>query len=161
VNYMKEIELPLTEVRLSFFMENFYDHSRPTWVDDKFVFQIPIADKRIPLFSVEDTGGIVVPIFNNPQEWIGKWIGVAGDYLTGKQIAKIFEKYVGMKTDYIPMSMDDYKFEERPHAETSALFYKYFCDVGEKFRDVKKTRELYPKTQNFDTWMQRHVKEFL
>ena len=65
---------------------------KPQVENDVYKFILPLGGKTLDLISVSDLGGIVSYIIKNPNETIGKFYGLAGDCLTGEQIAKTFEK---------------------------------------------------------------------
>lgn len=158
--HIRQIGLPFTEVRLASYMENCFDwFERSKRADVAYELTFPMQDKPIDLFSVDDTGGVVLAIFEKPQEWIGKTIGVAGDSLTGQQMCDVFSRIVGKRAEYKPMTFEEYNTLGE-YADKLSNMYRFYCDFAGKLRDIQKTRELYPNTKTFEQWMHDHAVDF-
>lgn len=159
--YAREIGLNITEIRLGFEMENLLSIHKPILEHDaSYSFIFPMGDKPLDLFSVEDTGGVVRTILENPKKWIGKTVGLAGDSLTGHQISEIFTRITGKKSRYKPLDIDEYKKLDMPYADDYGRMFEFYQEFAGKLRDVKLTRELYPQTSSFTSWLEKHKNEF-
>ena len=93
-DYFKQLNVPLTEVALAMYMENFATYCKPR-PNSEGVYEValPLDDKPVDLiYTSGDLGGIVSWVFDNPKEALGKFYGLAGDSLTGEQIAATYEK---------------------------------------------------------------------
>lgn len=159
--YCQSIGLPFTEIRLAFYMENFLKNFKPRQADKKnWVIDIPMAEKPLDLFCCQDVGGIVLKMFDNPNEWIGKGIGVAGDSLTGLQIAELFTLYTGKEHIYKPLSIEDFKKQRFKGAKELGDMFAFYQQFAGKLRDVKRTREIYPETLDFRSWLELNAGAF-
>ncbi|PIO26682.1 hypothetical protein AB205_0048410 [Aquarana catesbeiana] len=95
--YIRQIKVPMTSVRLAFYFENFLTLCKPQKSQDGKTYQLVIPMGDIPMdgISVKDLGPIVCNILKNPSEYTGKDIGLSADKLTIKQYAEIMSEVTG------------------------------------------------------------------
>ena len=75
-DYSRSKDIPATYVHAAFYFENFLSYFPPTQMeDDTYGFGFPQGNTPLAALSIEDLGGIVNTIFNNPSAYIGKLIG--------------------------------------------------------------------------------------
>ena len=100
---------------------------------------------------VEDMGAAVVSIFNNPNEYIGKKVGLSGDRLTMNEYAAIISEVTGKTLTYnqVPANVNA-KFPF-PGAEDLAAMFEFYA-TSEFVREIPLTRKLNPATQTFRQW---------
>lgn len=154
-DYSRQVGVSIAEIRPAFIMEMFLTKCRPIKRPDHYEFNIPMADKRLDLISLEDIGEIVRHMFSHPERYIGKSIGVAGDTLTGREIAEAFSRMKNKKAIYKPMTIEEYR-KINKDTEKLGLTFRFLGEFAGKLRDVKKTREIHPKVMSFETWCRRH-----
>ena len=77
--------------------------------DGKLVFALPMGDRKFPGIAAEDIGRCAYGIFKRGSEFIGRTVGVAGDHLTGAQMAEALGAALGQPVTYYPMPFDDYR----------------------------------------------------
>jgi len=152
-DYMKSIGLPLTEVRLAFYMENFQTSMHPKDENGTWVFNLPMGNKPMALVSVEDTGGIVLYIFEHPGESIGKGYGVAGDALTGDEMAKHFTEVTGKPASYRAVPVEAFKSFGFPGAVELGNMFQYYQDSETKVKDPPHCRQMYQQVKTFKDWL--------
>ncbi|WP_342346708.1 NmrA family NAD(P)-binding protein [uncultured Nitrospira sp.] len=68
--------------------------------DGKLAFTLPMGDKKLPGIAAEDIGRCAYGIFKRGREYIGKTVGVAGEHLTGKEMAPTFTQALGQESHY-------------------------------------------------------------
>ncbi|MDQ3846564.1 MAG: NmrA/HSCARG family protein, partial [Bacteroidota bacterium] len=95
--FFTELGVPTTFLRASFYWDNFiYFGSGPKrGADGKLAITFPLDDKKMAGIAAEDIGKCAYGIFKRGKELIGKTVGVAGGYKTGKEIAEAFSKALG------------------------------------------------------------------
>jgi uncharacterized protein YbjT (DUF2867 family) len=154
LEYGKSLGLPITEIRLSFYMENFLHRLTPERRKDGTVVfdKIPVEDKKLDLICAEDIGGIVVNLLKNRDKFIGKTIRVAGDQLTGKEIADTYSRVTGDQAVYEPLPLENFK-QKVEYGEIIAKMFKFYQDFSGKLRDIEETKKLYPEVKTFETWL--------
>ena len=62
--------------------------------DGTLAITLPMGDKKLPGIATEDIGKCAYGIFQR-REWIGKTIGIAGEHLTGAEMAAAFYAGIG------------------------------------------------------------------
>jgi len=76
-NYAKSLKLPLSQICLSFYYENFETRLKPNVLEDGTVcFELPIGDKKLSMISAGDVGGIVMEIFKKKRRIFGKMFSI-------------------------------------------------------------------------------------
>lgn len=89
--YIRASGIPFTMVRPALFMDNFTSTGLFPSKGDK-MFGMLSPDRKQQLISVNDIGYVVSTIMLNPEEYLGKTIELASDYLCGNEMAQIRSK---------------------------------------------------------------------
>jgi uncharacterized protein YbjT (DUF2867 family) len=101
----RERGLPATFVHVAFYYENFLSYFPPQkQADGAFAFGFPQGDTPLGAYAVEDTGGVVAAILEQPQAYRGRTVGVVGDDLPPAAYAAIMTRVLGKPVvyNYIP-----------------------------------------------------------
>jgi uncharacterized protein YbjT (DUF2867 family) len=155
--YAKQFNLPMTEIRLAFYYENLTSWFKPKryGADETFIFDFPMADKRLDLTPVCDIGAAVVEIFRKPEKYLGKAISLAGDSLTGKEIAQTFEKVTGQKAVYQPLTIEQFLQSGGENAEILAPLFRFLQlpEIAGKLRSVEETKKITRSIRTFKEWL--------
>ena len=82
-------DLAVTLLATSFYWENvIYIGSGPQrGPDGSLNLVFPMGDKRLPGIASDDIGKCALAIFRRGDEYIGKTVSIAGEHLTGAQLA--------------------------------------------------------------------------
>jgi uncharacterized protein YbjT (DUF2867 family) len=160
----RELGVPTTFLLTSFYWDNYiYFGSGPKrGPDGKLALSIPMDDKKLPGIAAEDIGKAVLGIFKRGQEYIGKTIGIAGEHLSGQQIAEKMSKALEKEVRYNAVSADTYRGFGFPGAEDMGNMFQYKRDFNDDFvgvRDVNQVKQLNPELQTFDEWLAKHKGE--
>ncbi|HET9823954.1 MAG TPA: NmrA family NAD(P)-binding protein, partial [Chitinophagaceae bacterium] len=160
--FFTEAGAPTTFLRASFYWDNFiFFGSGPKKGDDgKLYLTLPIGDAPMAGIAGEDIGKCAYGIFKKGQSMIGKTVGVAGEQLTGEQMAAAMSKALGKEVKYNKIPAATYRSFGFPGADDLGnmfQFYDEFASELNKIRDVKTSRELNPALQNFDQWLQKNA----
>jgi len=153
--YMKSIGLSVTEVRLAFYMDNFQTNMHPKDENGTWVFSLPMGNKRMAMVAVQDIGGIVLYTFDHPNESIGKVYGVAGDALTGEEIAQQFTQVTGKPAIYRDIPVEVFKKFPFPGAAELGNMFQFYQDSATKVNDVPHCKQIYPQLKSFKDWLQQ------
>jgi hypothetical protein len=90
---------------------------------------------------------------------IGKTIGVAGEHLTGGEIAAALTRALGQDVRYNAVPPDVYRGFGFPGADDLGNMFQFKRDFNEYFcgaRDLEFSRALNPALQTFDAWLATH-----
>ena len=87
---------------------------------------------------------------------LGKTIGVAGDQLTGQEMAEALSKALNQPVLYNEITPETYRSFDFPGADDMGnmfQFYRDFDEVCNSVRDVKLSKELNPELKSFNNWL--------
>jgi uncharacterized protein YbjT (DUF2867 family) len=154
-------DLPTTFLYTSGYWENFiYFGWNPQRGEDGVLYlTMPMGDKPLPSIAVEDIGRAAYGIFQRPDEYIGKKVGVAGEHLTGEELATAMTRALGEEVRYNDVPADVYRSFDFPGAADVGNMFQFkrdFSDVYAGRRSVEETRKLNPRLRSFDEWLSRY-----
>ncbi len=156
--FFTERGVPTTFLLTSFYWDNFihFGMGPKKGPDGKLAITLPMGDKKLPGIAVEDIGKCAYGIFKKGRELIGKTVGIAGEHLTGAQMAAAFTKALGQEVRYNSVSPDTYRGFGFPGAEDLGNMFQFKRDFNEYFcgaRDPRVARALNPALQTFEHWL--------
>jgi uncharacterized protein YbjT (DUF2867 family) len=140
--------LPVTFVRPTFFMENF-NQSGPQEQDGVLVLRSPLAS-GVPLqmVAVDDIGAVAAAALLDPTRLPGGSIEIAGDELSGEQIADAFGQQAGLPARFEPLPLT--VLADDPDLQ---IMFTWFTKLPAYQADFAATRELDPGVQALPTWL--------
>jgi uncharacterized protein YbjT (DUF2867 family) len=156
--------LPVTYLYASFYWENFiYFGSGPKkGPDGRYYLTFPLDDKKMAGIASEDIGKAAYGIFKNPDETIGKTIGVAGEHLSGEEMAAALSKHLNKEIVYNNVTPDTFRNFGFPGADeigNMLQFYRDFADECNTVRDVERSKKYNPALKNFDQWLSENAEK--
>ena len=152
-----ELGVPTTFLLTSFYWENFiyFGMGPQKGPDGKWAITLPMADKKFPQMSVEDIGKCAYGIFKSGK-YIGETVGIAGEHLTGDQMAGSLSKALGVDIAYNEVPADVYRGFDFPGAADLGNMFQFkrdFEDVYCGHRNLDVSRSLNPDLQTLDQWL--------
>lgn len=159
--FFTDLGLPVTFLLTSFYWDNFiyFGMGPKQGPDGALAITLPMGDKKLPGIASEDIGGCAYGIFKKGSEFIGKTVGIAGEHLTGGQMAAALGKALGRDVRYNAVSPKVYRGFDFPGAEDLGNMFQFKRDFEEYFcgvRDLAVARSLNPALQTFDQWLARN-----
>jgi uncharacterized protein YbjT (DUF2867 family) len=156
-----ETGVPTTFLLTSFYWDNFihFGMGPQRGPDGRLAITFPMGDKKLPGIAAEDIGGCAYGIFRRGGEFIGRTVGIAGEHLTGAEMAAAFTKALGQEVRYNDVPPEVYRGFGFPGADDLGNMFQFKRDFQEVFcgaRDVAFSRELNPSLQTFDVWLARN-----
>lgn len=150
--------LPVTMLRTSFYWDNmiYFGLGPKKGPDGKLAITFPMGDKRLPGMAAEDIGKCAYGIFKRGSEFIGKTIGIAGEHLTGSQMAAALTRALGQEVRYNDVPADVYRSFGFPGADEMGNMFQFKRDFEKEFCGARKldvARALNPSLQTFDAWL--------
>lgn len=141
-----------------YYYENFLSYFIPQKAEDgTYTFGFPQGDTKLAGYSVEDTGGIVSAIFEQPNQYSRTIIPGLGDDLTGNEYAAIMTKVLGKTIHYTYIPNEIYGKLGFPGAEELGnMFEVQRLYVPERQKDVELSKSVYPAIQSFEQWSQKN-----
>jgi hypothetical protein len=158
-----EAGVPTTFFHCSFYWDNFiYFGAGPKrGADGKLALTLPIGDAKMAGIATDDIGKCAYGVFKN-SGLIGKDVGVAGEHLTGQQMADGLSKALGEPVTYNKIPAEVYRSFGFPGADDLGNMFQIYDEFEEKLndlRDVKGSRELNPELMNFEQWLSKNAKK--
>jgi uncharacterized protein YbjT (DUF2867 family) len=149
-----ELGVPTTFLLTSFYWENMiYLGAGPArGPDGTLAITFPLGDKKLPGMSSEDIGKCAYGIFKRGKEFIGKTVGIAGEHLTGAQMAAALTRALGQEVRYNDVPPDVYRGFGFPGADDSGNMFQFKRDFNDAYcgaRSVEFSRSLNPELLTF------------
>jgi uncharacterized protein YbjT (DUF2867 family) len=153
-----DLGLPATFLLTSFYWDNFiyFGMGPKKGPDGKLALTLPMGDKRLSGIAAEDIGRCAYGIFERGREFIGKTVGIAGEHLTGAQMAAALTKALGQEIRYNAVPPEVYRNFGFPGARDLGNMFQFYQDFDEYFcgaRNLDVARALNPALQTFDSWL--------
>jgi uncharacterized protein YbjT (DUF2867 family) len=139
--------LSTTIVRPVFFMDNFLSMA-PTVEGNELVLRLPVPDGiKLQTVAVRDIGVVVAAALLDPAA-VPATIEIAGDELTGSEIAATFGAHVGLPARYeaLPVEVLDGQ-------DDLQKMFRWFADTPAYQADIAAVRRIDPDLWNLQTWL--------
>lgn len=152
-----EAGVPVTFLLTSFYWDNFigFGMGPARGADGQLSISLPMGGSKLPGIAAEDIGACAYGVFRN-RELIGHRIGIAGEHLSGDEMAAEFSKIAGEDVRYNAIDPDVYRGLGFPGADDLGNMFQYKRDFESQFRaarDVEASRRLNPALQSFGEWL--------
>jgi uncharacterized protein YbjT (DUF2867 family) len=155
-----DLGVPTTFLRTTLFWEAFLQGSGPLrGADGRLLLVLPMADSPLAGIAAADIGRVALGIFKRGKEFIGETVSIAGEHLTGAQLAEAFAELYGEPVAYQPLSFDQFRALDIPAAAELGNMFQYYAEAADAFtgdRDLALVRSLHPELQTFRIWLARH-----
>jgi uncharacterized protein YbjT (DUF2867 family) len=153
--------VPTTFLLTSFYWDNFisFGMGPKKGADGKLAITLPMGDRKLPGIAAEDIGRCALGIFRKGGDFVGKTVGIAGEHLTGAQMAAVFTKALGREVAYNAVPPSVYRAFGFPGAEDLGNMFQFNRDFADDFcgaRSVEFSRALNPQLQSFEAWLERN-----
>lgn len=160
-HFFTDLGVPTTFLLTSFYWDNmiFFGMGPKRGPDGKLAITLPMGDKKLASMAAEDIGKCAYGIFKKGRELVGKTVGIAGEHLTGAQIAAALTKALGQEVRYNDVPPDAYRNFGFPGAEDLGNMFQFKRDFQQLYngaRDVAFSRSLNPSLQTFDAWLAKN-----
>ena len=154
--------VPTTFLLTSFYWDNLihFGMGPRRGGDGRLRISFPMGDQKLPGIAVRDIGGSAYEIFKQGGAFIGRTVGIAGEHLTGAEMAAALTRALGEDVLYEAVSPAAYRSLGFPGAADLANMFQFKRDFNELFcgtRDVALTRRLNPSLLTFDQWLAQHT----
>ena len=152
---------PYTLLNTSFFWENFiyFGLGPQKGPDGKLAITFPMRNKKLPGIASADIGKCAYAIFKAGKEYQGKTVCIAGEHLSGSQMADSFSRKLGTEVVYNDVPAAVYRSFGFPGADDMANMFQFKADFENYYcgvRDINATKKLNPELLNFDSWLEQN-----
>jgi uncharacterized protein YbjT (DUF2867 family) len=153
-----ELGVPTTFLLTSFYWDNLIHFGmgpKPAG-DGTLAFTLPMGAARLPGIAAADIGACAYGVFKRGGELIGKTVGIAGEHLTGGEMAAALSKALGTTVRHQAIEPAAYRGLGFPGADDLGNMFQFKRDFEGDFcgaRDLAFSRSLNPGLQTFERWL--------
>ena len=160
-HFFTDAGLRTTFLVASYYWDNLiYFGAGPTKGPDGVLqFTLPTADKKMAGIAAEDIGRCAYGIFKAGDRYVGQTIGIAGEHLTGAEMAAKLTRALGQEVRHNAMTPEAYRALGFPGADDLGNMFQFYRDYADRLnslRDVGRSRALNPALQTFDAWLAKY-----
>jgi uncharacterized protein YbjT (DUF2867 family) len=157
-----DLGVPTTHLLTSFYWDNliYFGMEPKEDAEGTLTFTLPMGEGKLPGIAAEDIGRAAYAIFKRGDEFIGQTVGVAGEHLTGEEMAAALGRAYGREVRYNAIEPEVYRGLGFPGAEDLGNMFQFKRDFEEVFcghRDMVASRALLPSLQTFDAWLSENA----
>lgn len=157
-----EAGVPTTNLLTSFYWDNLigFGMGPAKGPDGNYGFTLPTGDVRVPGIAVEDIGRCALGIFKRGDEFIGRTVGIAGEHLTGAEMAAAIGKAMGLDVTHNAVEPAVYREFGFPGADDLGNMFQFWHDFEDDYRrprDIAFSRSLNPRLQTFEQWLEANA----
>jgi uncharacterized protein YbjT (DUF2867 family) len=157
----RKLGVPTTFLLTSFYWDNLINFGMgpKKGPDGTLLFTLPMGDKKLPGIAAEDIGACALAIFKEGETHIGRTVGIAGEHLSGVEMAAAMTKAFGQPVRYNAVTPEQYRAFGFKGADDLGNMFQFNRDFSEAFcgaRNLADARSLNPKLQTFEVWLARN-----
>jgi uncharacterized protein YbjT (DUF2867 family) len=160
--YFTELGVPTTFLLTSGYFENFihFGWGPQKAPDGSLAVVFPTDDAKIPFIAVEDIGRCALGIFKRREEYIGRTVGIAGEHLSGQEIAEALSEALGRPISFQAVPPEVYRGFGFPGADDVGNMFQFkrdFADVYRGHRSLEESRSLNPDLTTLRSWLEANA----
>ncbi len=161
--FFTDAGVPTTLLHTSFYWDNFihFGMGPRKGPDGRLAITLPMGAKKLPGIAAEDIGRCAYGIFQQGDVLAGKSVGVAGEHLTGAEMAAALGRALGREVVYNAIPPSVYRGLGFPGADDLGNMFQFKHDFNDVFcqaRSVEFSRSVNPQLQSFATWLAANAK---
>jgi uncharacterized protein YbjT (DUF2867 family) len=159
--------VPATMLVTSFYWDNLFMFGlAPKKGDDGvYAWAFPMGNAKLAGIAGEDIGKTALGIFKAGDQYIGKTVGIAGEFLTIEQMGQSLSKNLGLGTvKYNAVEPDVYRSWGFPGADEMGNMFQADRDFEKQMmanRNLDEARKLNPALQTFDQFVNKNKDKIL
>jgi uncharacterized protein YbjT (DUF2867 family) len=156
--------VPTTFLQTTFYWDGHLGSFGPQRQDDgSIVLAMAMGDSKLAGIASEDIGRTAYGIFKRGAELAGETVSIAGEHLTGAEMAAIYTEVLGEPVHYYAVPFEGLRAAGFPAADEVGNMFQYYAEFDKEFtgrRDLDRVRELNPRLQTFREWLSAHKDAF-
>jgi uncharacterized protein YbjT (DUF2867 family) len=156
--FFREAGVPTTFLLTSFYWDNLihFGMGPKAGADGTLEFVLPMGSARLPGIAASDIGRCAYGVFMRRDDFVGKSVGIAGEHLTGAEMATALSRALGREVRHVDVAPEVYRGFGFPGADDLGNMFQFKRDFNGDFcaaRSVERTRLLNPRLQSFSQWL--------
>lgn len=115
-----------------------------------------MGNAKLPGNAAADIGRSAYALIGRGAGMIGKSVGIAGEHLSGSEMAAALALALGEPVRLDDVTPEAFRASAFPGAEKLGNMFQFKRDFEREFcarRDLRASRELYPRMQTFAAWL--------
>ena len=154
--------VPSTMLVTSFYWDNLYMFGLAPKKDEsgQYAWAFPMGNAKLAGMAAEDIGKCAYGIFKAGDQYIGKTVGVAGEFLTIEQMGQTLSKGLGIgPVKYNAVEPDVYRSWGFPGADEMGNMFQADRDFEKQMmanRNLDEARKLNPALQTFEQFVAKN-----
>jgi len=154
--------VPTTCMLTSFYWDNLihFGMGPKPGPDGRPYLALPMGERKLPGIAAEDIGRCAYGIFQRGAGFAGRTVGIAGEHLTGAQMAAALTKALGREVVRRDVPFDVYRGLGFPGADDLGNMFQFKHDFNAEFCaacSVEFSRSLNPRLQSFAVWLEENA----
>jgi uncharacterized protein YbjT (DUF2867 family) len=154
-----DLGVPTTFLHTSFYWDNFvhFGMGPKKGPDGRLALTLPMGDSKLAGIAAEDIGRCAYGIFKQGRALIGKTVGIAGEHLTGAQMAAAMSRALGREVRYNAVPPEAYRGLGFPGADDLGNMFQIYAEFERDLCGLRRldfSRSVNPKLQDFATWLE-------
>lgn len=159
--FFTDLGVPVTFLLTSFYWDNLigFGMGPRRGADGELEFMLPMGDKRLSGIASEDIGKCAYGIFKQGSDYVGRRVGIAGEHLTGEQMASSLSRALDRSVTYRTIPFEVYRGLGFPGAEDLGNMFQFYHDFDDEFtraRSLDVSRSLDPDLLTFEAWLEKY-----
>jgi uncharacterized protein YbjT (DUF2867 family) len=156
--FFREAGVPTTFLLTSFYWDNLihFGMGPKAGADGTLEFVLPMGNAKLPGIAASDIGRCAYGVFRRRDDFVGKSVGIAGEHLTGAEMATALSRALGREVRHVDVAPEVYRSFGFPGADDLGNMFQFKRDFNGDFcaaRSVERTRLLNPRLQSFSQWL--------
>ena len=128
--------------------------------DGQYAWAFPMGNSKLAGIAGEDIGKCALGVFKGGDQYIGKTVGIAGEFLTIDQMGQSLSKNLGLgAVKYNAVEPDVYRSWGFPGADEMGNMFQADRDFEKQMmanRNLDEARKLNPALQTFDQFVNKN-----
>ena len=158
----RDLGVPTTFLYTSGYFENFihFGWGPQKTPDGELAVVMPLDDAKMPMIAVEDIGKCAYGIFKAGAQYIGKTVGIAGEHLTGAEMAAELGEALGQEVRYNAVTPEVYRSFDFPGADDVGNMFQFKRDFNDLYRgnrSLEESRSLNPELRTLKDWLKENA----
>jgi uncharacterized protein YbjT (DUF2867 family) len=156
--FFRQAGVPTTFLLTSYYWDNLihFGMGPKPGPDGTLLLALPMGDRKLPGIAAEDIGRCAWGIFKQGEGLAGRTIGIAGEHLTGAEMAASLGRALGREVRYAAIPPDAYRALGFPGSDDLGNMFQFKRDFNDYFcgaRSIELSRALNPRLQTLDDWL--------
>jgi uncharacterized protein YbjT (DUF2867 family) len=159
--FFEEAGAPTTRLVTTFYWDNLIHFGMEPQRNESgnLVLSLPMGDKKLAGMAAEDIGKCAFGVFKGGDRFVGEAVGIAGEHLTGAEMAAALSDALGEEVTYQAVPFDVYRSLGFPGADDLGNMFQFYHDFNDAFtgaRSVERSRALNPELLSFRDWLRKY-----